>query len=151
VTKIVITAAGKGTRLLPFTKEMPKEMMPIFSHLFTNKKVVLPLLQYVYEQLYSMNFRDYCFVLVLIILVAMLTFTALNSGTIDLDLAFFAGTYPISVVLVATFVVGTIFGMLCLTAFVFRLVKERRTLRQSLRTSESEVSSLRNLPLSDAD
>ena len=62
MTKIVITAAGKGTRLLPFTKEMPKEMMPIFSNVFTNKKVVLPLLQYVYEQLYSMNFRDYCFV-----------------------------------------------------------------------------------------
>jgi UTP--glucose-1-phosphate uridylyltransferase len=62
VTKIVITAAGKGTRLLPFTKEMPKEMMPIFSNVFTGKKVVLPLLQYVYEQLYSMNFRDYCFV-----------------------------------------------------------------------------------------
>jgi uncharacterized integral membrane protein len=89
--------------------------------------------------------------LVLIILVAMLTFTALNSGTIDLDLAFFAGTYPISVVLVATFIVGIIFGMLCMTAFVFRLVKERRTLRRTLRTSESEVSSLRNLPLSDAD
>jgi len=62
VTKVVITAAGKGTRLLPFTKEMPKEMMPIFSNVFTDKKVVLPLLQYVYEQLYSMNFRDYCFV-----------------------------------------------------------------------------------------
>ena len=62
MTKVVITAAGKGTRLLPFTKEMPKEMMPIFSNVFTNKKVVLPLLQYVYEQLYSMNFRDYCFV-----------------------------------------------------------------------------------------
>jgi len=62
VTKVVITAAGKGTRLLPFTKEMPKEMMPIFSNDSTNKKIVLPLLQYVYEQLYSMNFRDYCFV-----------------------------------------------------------------------------------------
>ena len=61
VTKVVITAAGKGTRLLPFTKEMPKEMMPIFSRL-GKKQVVLPLLQYVYEQLYSMNFRDYCFV-----------------------------------------------------------------------------------------
>ena len=61
VTKIVITAAGKGTRLLPFTKEMPKEMMPIFSNI-NKKKIVLPLLQYVYEQLYSMNFRDYCFV-----------------------------------------------------------------------------------------
>jgi len=62
VTKIVITAAGKGTRLLPFTKEMPKEMMPIFSQTFTKNRVVLPLLQYIYEQLYSMNFRDYCFV-----------------------------------------------------------------------------------------
>ena len=61
MTKIVITAAGKGTRLLPFTKEMPKEMMPIFSNK-SKKKIVLPLLQYVYEQLYSMDFRDYCFV-----------------------------------------------------------------------------------------
>jgi len=62
VTKVIITAAGKGTRLLPFTKEMPKEMMPIFSQTFTKNRVVLPLLQYIYEQLYSMNFRDYCFV-----------------------------------------------------------------------------------------
>ena len=62
MTKVVITAAGKGTRLLPFTKEVPKEMMPIFSNVFTNKRVVLPLLQYVYEQLYSMNFTDYCFI-----------------------------------------------------------------------------------------
>ena len=62
MVKVVITAAGKGTRLLPFTKEMPKEMMPIFSKNFSNKKMVLPLLQYVYEQLYSMNFRDYCFI-----------------------------------------------------------------------------------------
>ena len=62
MTKVIITAAGKGTRLLPFTKEMPKEMMPIFSQTFTKNKVVLPLLQYIYEQLYSMNFRDYCFV-----------------------------------------------------------------------------------------
>ena len=62
MTKVVITAAGKGTRLLPFTKEMPKEMMPIFSNISSNRKVVLPLLQYVFDQLYSMNFRDYCFI-----------------------------------------------------------------------------------------
>ena len=90
-------------------------------------------------------------VLVLIILVSMLTFTSLNSGRIDLDLAFFAGTYPVPVVLVATFVLGTVFGMLCMTAFVFRLINERRTLRRALRMSESEVSSLRSLPISDAD
>ena len=61
MTKIVITAAGRGTRLLPFTKEMPKEMMPIFSNM-GEKRIVLPLLQFIYEQLYSMNFRDYCFI-----------------------------------------------------------------------------------------
>jgi hypothetical protein len=35
--------------------------------------------------------------------------------------------------------------------FIFRLINERRRLRRALRNSESEVSSLRNLPLADAD
>ena len=89
--------------------------------------------------------------LVLLILVTVVTISVLNSGTVDLDLAFFAGSYSITLVLVATFVAGLLFGMLCMTAFVFRLISERRTLRRALRMSESEVSSLRNLPLADAD
>ena len=89
--------------------------------------------------------------LLVIILVIVFTFTALNSGTIELDMAFFAGTYSISIVVIITFIVGILFGMLCMTAFVFRIVSDRRTLRRALRMSESEVSSLRNLPLSDAD
>jgi putative membrane protein len=89
--------------------------------------------------------------LVLIIFVVTLTIAALNSGTVDLDLAFFAGSYSVTLVLVVTFISGLIFGMLCMTAFVFRLINERRTLRRALRMSESEVSSLRSLPLSDAD
>lgn len=90
-------------------------------------------------------------ILILILFVAMFTFTALNTGEIALDLAFFEGSYPISVVLAATFVIGIVFGMLCMTVFVFRLINERRILRRSLRMTESEVSSLRNLPISDAD
>ena len=61
--KIIITAAGKGIRLLPFSMEMPKEMMPIFSNIFTTKKIVLPLLQFIFQQLYSMNFKNYCFII----------------------------------------------------------------------------------------
>lgn len=60
--KVVITAAGKGTRLLPFTKEMPKEMMPIFSSNFSDKKSTLPLLQLIFEQLHELKIREYCFV-----------------------------------------------------------------------------------------
>lgn len=60
--KSVITAAGKGLRLLPITKELPKEMMPIFTKMYNNERVVIPLLQYIFEQLYSAGIRDYCFV-----------------------------------------------------------------------------------------
>jgi UTP--glucose-1-phosphate uridylyltransferase len=28
--KVVVTAAGLGARLLPMSKELPKEMLPIF-------------------------------------------------------------------------------------------------------------------------
>ena len=90
-------------------------------------------------------------ILIAILFAVMFTFTALNTGTIELDLGFLERTFPISLALAATFVLGMIFGMLCMTAFVFRLINERRSLRRSLRASESEVSSLRNLPLSDAD
>jgi len=62
VIKIVLTAAGRGTRLLPFTKEMPKEMMPIFTKIHNNQRSVIPLLQYIFEQFYSMKIRDFCFV-----------------------------------------------------------------------------------------
>lgn len=90
-------------------------------------------------------------ILIVILFAAMFTFTALNTGQIELDLGFFKRNYPISMTLVATFVFGMIVGMLCMTAFVFRMINERRSLKRSLRMSESEVSSLRNLPLSDAD
>ena len=59
--KVVITAAGKGTRLLPMTKELPKEMMPVFSKL-NGKKYVLPLLQLIFEQLFESDIKEYCFV-----------------------------------------------------------------------------------------
>ena len=62
VIKTVLTAAGRGTRLLPFTKEMPKEMMPIFTKIYGNHRSVIPLLQYIFEQFYSIKIRDYCFV-----------------------------------------------------------------------------------------
>ena len=90
-------------------------------------------------------------VLVILLVVMMFTFTALNTGRVDLDLAFVSGSYPVSLSFAITFVAGMLFGMLCMTALLFRLLNERRTLRRRLRMSESEISSLRNLPLSDAD
>ena len=62
VTKAIFPVAGLGTRFLPATKANPKEMMPIFTRIYGKNRVVLPLLQYIFEQLYAINIKDYCFV-----------------------------------------------------------------------------------------
>ena len=59
--KVVITAAGKGTRLLPATKKIPKEMLPIFQ-INNNQIRAVPMLQIIFEQLLSCKIRDFCFV-----------------------------------------------------------------------------------------
>src|SRR5512135_1182118 len=49
ITKAVIPAAGFGTRFLPQTKAMPKQMMPI---------VDKPIIQYVVEELVRVGIKD---------------------------------------------------------------------------------------------
>jgi putative membrane protein len=90
-------------------------------------------------------------ILIILIVIVMATFTANNTGMIDLDLAFARISTSIPLAFTVTFVLGWLFGVLSLGFYALRLVNERRILRRSLRMRESEVSSLRNLPLSDAD
>jgi UTP--glucose-1-phosphate uridylyltransferase len=59
--KAVITCAGKGTRMLPFSKELPKEMAPIFT-LNNNEVEVKPLIQHIFENLFKDGVNDFCFV-----------------------------------------------------------------------------------------
>jgi UTP--glucose-1-phosphate uridylyltransferase len=49
ITKAVIPAAGFGTRFLPQTKAMPKEMLPV---------VDKPIIQYIVEELVEVGIRD---------------------------------------------------------------------------------------------
>lgn len=59
--KTVITAAGLGTRLLPITKEIPKEILPIF-YKTKNQIQAVPILQIIFEQFFSCNLRTFCFI-----------------------------------------------------------------------------------------
>ncbi len=60
--RAILTAAGLGTRLLPYSKEIPKEMSPIFTGNSKNDILVKPILQAIFEQLYDFGLRDYVFV-----------------------------------------------------------------------------------------
>jgi UTP--glucose-1-phosphate uridylyltransferase len=62
IRKVVVPAAGLGTRLFPTTKEQPKEMLPVFSKLDENELCLKPILQIVFEQLYDAGFQNFCFV-----------------------------------------------------------------------------------------
>ncbi len=57
--KAVLTAGGTGTRLLPFSKEIPKEMSPLITGDSGSSVQVKPMIQAIYEQLYSEGVRDF--------------------------------------------------------------------------------------------
>ena len=81
----------------------------------------------------------------------MIVFSYLNTGQVEVNLAFFSFTTSISIAFTVTLVIGWLLGVLSMGLYALRIASERRNLRRALRISESEVSSLRNLPLSDAD
>jgi UTP--glucose-1-phosphate uridylyltransferase len=60
--KAIIPAAGLGTRLLPTTKEQPKELLPVFSRSPSGKYLVKPILQLIFEQLYDCGIREFYFI-----------------------------------------------------------------------------------------
>ena len=62
IRKVVVPAAGLGTRLFPATKEQPKEMLPIFSKTVNGDMSVKPVVQMVFEQLYDAGLREFCYV-----------------------------------------------------------------------------------------
>jgi uncharacterized membrane protein YciS (DUF1049 family) len=90
-------------------------------------------------------------VLLLLIFGVMIVFSFLNTGQVEVNLAFLSLTTSISIAFTVTLAIGWLLGVLSMGLYALRIANERRSLRRALRISESEVSSLRNLPLSDAD
>ena len=62
IAKAVITAAGRGSRFLPFTKGVPKEMLPCYARSGNGRLIFKPALEMIYESLYGHGCREFCFV-----------------------------------------------------------------------------------------
>ena len=63
IDTVVIPAAGLGTRLFTWTKESPKEMVPIFYKTKDNKILIKPLLEIIFENLFDSGFRNFCMII----------------------------------------------------------------------------------------
>ena len=89
--------------------------------------------------------------LIILIFTTMVVFTASNSNEVSVTLLHWEFSSPASLAFTIAFTIGWLFGVICMGLYAFKISNERRMLRRSLRMSENEVSSLRSLPLNDAD
>jgi uncharacterized membrane protein YciS (DUF1049 family) len=86
----------------------------------------------------------------LVLLAAMFAYS--NPEPIAVDVGFARlENVSVSVAFSVAFSFGWVFGLLCAGLILMRLARERRRLRRELRIAEAELSSLRSLPLHDAN
>ena len=60
--KTVITAGGLGTRLMTLTKEIPKEMLPVYSVDRRKNLYVKPLIEQIFHQSFSLGIRNFAII-----------------------------------------------------------------------------------------
>jgi uncharacterized membrane protein YciS (DUF1049 family) len=90
--------------------------------------------------------------LVILAALAAAVFATQNPGTVTLDLALVRlEDVRIAIAFAVCFGLGWLFGVLTVGTTLLRLVRQRRKLRKNLETAETEISSLRSLPMQDAD
>tara|TARA_B100000745_G_scaffold211248_1_gene139943 strand:+ start:949 stop:1164 length:216 start_codon:yes stop_codon:yes gene_type:complete len=58
---------------------------------------------------------------------------------------------PISIAFLVCLTFGWFFGLICAGLMLLQMASDRRRLRRKLRLAETEISSLRSLPLQDAN
>ena len=93
----------------------------------------------------------YFLVLLFLVLVAVvLAYSNPEPVSLDLGIARIDGV-SLSVALAGAFAVGWLFGLISAGVALLRMIADRRRLRREIRFAEAELSSLRGLPLQDAD
>ncbi|MDO7597149.1 MAG: LapA family protein [Pseudomonadota bacterium] len=90
--------------------------------------------------------------IILFVIVLMLGagFSAINLTPVDINYYLGVLSLPLSMVIIAAIILGTILGALALSTSILRLRYENRRLRKKLISSEQEINSLRILPITDA-
>jgi uncharacterized integral membrane protein len=93
-------------------------------------------------------------VLLTLVAVAVITLAAgfawLNPGDVTLDLGVGVFDLPLAYVVIATFALGWLFGLIGASVWVFRAAGQRRRTARQLRLAEAEVANLRRMPDADA-
>ncbi|MEO0616344.1 MAG: LapA family protein [Pseudomonadota bacterium] len=90
-------------------------------------------------------------IVVVIAVVFAAVFATLNTEIIQVDLLFARYELAQSFVIIGALITGVLLGLAIASLFLLRVTSERRKLRRALSTAETEITSLRSLPLQNAD
>jgi uncharacterized membrane protein YciS (DUF1049 family) len=92
------------------------------------------------------------FLLIAAIVLLAAAFAYTNPGLITVDVGVARlEDVSMSLAFASAFGLGWLFGLACAALALLRMARERRRLRRDLRYAETELSTLRSLPLRDAD
>ncbi len=89
------------------------------------------------------------YVLVIIILIVGVSFAGLNSESVSINYYVGVGKLPLSLLVVITFAIGCLIGLLVGIAMYLRLKSQNFRLKNRIKIAEKEVSNLRTMPLQD--
>ena len=78
-------------------------------------------------------------------------FTSINQNSIRIDFGFVVFEPSVVLGVSLIFILGWIFGLLCLMLYIIKLTNEQRNLKSNLKDAQSELSGLRQLPTKDAN
>ena len=89
--------------------------------------------------------------LVVLVLIGAI-FAANNAQPISIDVGWVKlDGVSMAMAFAAAFALGWAFGLLCAGAALLKMISDRRKLRRDLKYAETELRTLRSLPLHDAD
>jgi uncharacterized integral membrane protein len=90
------------------------------------------------------------FLILLIVLLAVILFTVLNVSPVTINYHFGQLLAPLSLVVGASLIAGTVIGMLASMMMVLRSRAEVARLKRVIRLNEKEIMNLRNIPIKDS-
>jgi len=93
------------------------------------------------------RFISIFFIVVILLLVAL--FTSLNADPVSLNYYLDKVEQPLALILVATFVVGALIGLLSSVVVILSARREVSKLRKQIKQTEQEVLNLRSIPIKD--
>ncbi len=93
--------------------------------------------------------RVLTYIVLIFVILLGLTFACLNADSVSINYYIGSNELPLSFLLVITFALGGIIGLLVSSFVVLKLKRDNYRLRQRARVVEKEIENLRIIPMKD--